>query len=122
MEHLKLCKRNPGKDFDKYVLCFRTLVSKMKKTPDLNEVLTICSMNAGPAAYFLSSAPCLTFDDLFNRVLIYEELERNKVSYKASKAHANVVSDKYKGKDNQGRRTGSPPKEHNGARRDAPRQ
>ena len=121
MEHLKICKRDPGEAFEKYVLRFRMLVSKMKETPDLNEVLTICSMNAGQAAYFLSSAPCSTFDDLFNMVLIYEELERNKASFKASRAHANAVYDNYKGKDNQGHRNGSPPKEHNGARHDAPK-
>ena len=54
MEHLKLCKREPNEAFDKYVLRFRTLVSKMKETPDLNEVRTIYSMNAGKAACFLS--------------------------------------------------------------------
>ena len=114
MEHLKLCKHEPNEAFDKYVLRFRTLFSKMKETPDLNEVLTICSMNAESTAYFLSSTPCSTFDDLFNRVLIYEELERNKATNRASKASFNAVYDYDKKRDGQqGRKNLSPSKERN---------
>ena len=45
MENLKLCHRETGEAFDKYVLQFKALVSKIKETPELKEVVKICSMN-----------------------------------------------------------------------------
>ena len=46
----------------------------MKDTPDLKEIVQICAINAGSAAWFLTSATCDTFEALFDRILIYEEL------------------------------------------------
>ena len=72
MEHLRLCHREDGEAFDKYVLRLRSLISRMRDTPDLKEVVKICAMNAGLAAFFLTSASCTTFDDLFDMVSTFE--------------------------------------------------
>ena len=45
------------------------------------------------ARYFLTGASCKTFDELFEKVLSYEELERNKASYRTSRASTNAVYD-----------------------------
>ena len=119
IEHLKLCHRENNEAFEKYVTRFRTLVSKMRDTPEMKEVIKICSMNAGPAAYFLTGASCSTFDELFDRVISFDELERNKASYKASGASTNTMYDK--GRDYQNRRSRSPSKELNAARNDGGR-
>ena len=85
----------------------------MRDTPELKEVLKICAMNAGPTAYFLTRASCKTFDELFDKVLSYEELERNKASYRTSKASINAVANNNdKRRDNQPwRQGGSPPRD-----------
>ena len=101
IEHLRLCRREGNESFEKYVTRFRALVSKMCDTPEMKEVIKICSMNASPTTYFLTGASCSTFDELFDRVLSFEELERNKIAYKASRASTNIVYDK--GRDYQNR-------------------
>ena len=54
IEHLRLYRRENNETFEKYVACFKALVSNMRDTPELKEVLKICAMNAGPTAYFLT--------------------------------------------------------------------
>ena len=125
IEHLRLCRRENNETFEKYVTRFRTLVSKMRDTPELQEVIKICAMNAGPAAYFLTGASCKTFDELFDKVLSYEELERNKTSFKTTKASINVVSNNSNNFNSQkenppwrqaGSQGGSPPRDRGGNR------
>ena len=65
----------------------------MKETPEINELVKICAMNAGSAAWFLSGAQCNTFEQLFERVLIYEELGRASASLKNAKASSNAVTE-----------------------------
>ena len=55
----------------------------MRDTPELKEVLKFCAMNAGPAAYFLTGASCSTSDELFDKVLLYEDLEKIKPAIKS---------------------------------------
>ena len=102
IEHLKLCRKENGKSFEKYVQRFRALVSKMKDTPELKEIVKICSMNAGPAAWYLTSSACTTFDELFYRFLTYEELGRISTNAKAARASTNFVSQYNKGNGHDG--------------------
>ena len=117
IEHLRLCRRENNETFEKYVTKFRTLVSKMRDTPELQEVIKICAMNADLTTYFLTGAFCKTFDELFDKVLSYEELERKKTSFRTSKANVNVTSNNYDNKrDNPpshqaGSQGGSPPRD-----------
>ena len=41
IEHLRLCHREENESFEKYVTRFRTLVSKMRDTPEMKEVIEI---------------------------------------------------------------------------------
>ena len=93
LEHLKLCRREKDEQFSEYVKRFRNLASRMKETPDNKEIVKICGMNAGPAAWFLSSSPSNTFEELFDKVTTYEELQRVAVGNKVNKASVNVVTD-----------------------------
>ena len=80
-------------------------------------MIKICAMNAGPAAYFLTGASCKMFDELFDKVLSYEELERNKTSFKTSKASINAVSNNFNNQRENppwrqaGSQGGSPPRD-----------
>ena len=65
----------------------------MKETPEIKEIVKVCAMNAGPAAWFLSGAQCNTFKQLFERMLVYEELGRVFASLKNAKASSNAVTD-----------------------------
>ena len=93
IEHLRQCRRESGEQFATYVKRFRNLSSLLKETPDIKELVKICAMNAGPAAWFLSGAQCNTFEQLFERVLILEELERTSASTKEKGASSNAVTD-----------------------------
>ena len=97
MEHLRFCCRETNEEFEKYVHRFRTLVSKMKDTPDLKEIVKICAMNASPVAWYLTSTGCTTFEELFDKILTYEELGRMAADTKAAKASSNDVSNYNRG-------------------------
>lgn len=47
MEDLRKCKRKPEEDFYTYVQRFRRLVAKMKKMPDVKEIVMIHGRNLG---------------------------------------------------------------------------
>lgn len=64
----------------------------MKEIPD-KELVKICPMKSRPTARFLSGTQCNTFDQLFERVLIYEELRRVSTSLKNAKASTNIVTE-----------------------------
>ena len=93
IEHLRQCQRESGERFATYVKRFRSLTSQMKETPDIKELVKICAMNAGSAAWFLSGAQCNTFEQLFERMLIFEELGRVSASLKNAKASTNAVTE-----------------------------
>lgn len=96
IEHLKLCKKGSTESFDAYIQRYRTLASRMRDTPDLKEIVRICAINAGSAAWFLTSAACDTFEALFDRILIYEELVRaGGIGKSQAGASVHVVDDAY---------------------------
>lgn len=73
IEDLKLCTKAPSETFRDYLQQYRTLVSLMKETPKLKEIVKICAMNSSSAAWYLTLAPCSRFEELFEKVLTYEE-------------------------------------------------
>lgn len=75
-----------------YVKRFRSLSSRTKKTPDIKKFVKICAMNVGLVACFLNDAQCYTFEQLYRRVLIYEELNRFSASTKNNGASSNAVT------------------------------
>lgn len=50
-------------------------------------------MNVGREAWFLSSSPSNTFEELFKKVTIYEELQCVAVTSKVNKTSVNIVID-----------------------------
>lgn len=48
----------------------------MRDTPFLKVSVQIWAINIGSTAWFLTSATCNTFKELFDRILVYEELAR----------------------------------------------
>lgn len=51
----------------------------------------ICSMNEGSASWFLSSSPINNFEELHEKVLVYEVLQRNAAAVKSSRVSVNAV-------------------------------
>lgn len=48
-------------------------------------------MNAGPASWFLCGSLCNNFGMLYEKKIVYEELQRNVAPAKSSRALVNVV-------------------------------
>lgn len=63
----------------------------MKDSPDNKEIAKICGMNACQTAWFLSSSPNNSFEEMFEKNTIYEELQRTIAANKVAKASNNVV-------------------------------
>ena len=119
IEHLRRCRREPGEQFVAYVKRFRSLSSQMKEMPEIKELVKICAMNAGSTTWFLSGAQCNTFEQLFERVLIYEELGKVSASLKNAKASSNAVTEL--GEQSRGKQH-ERQKNNNEGQRTAPRQ
>lgn len=59
----------------------------MKETPHIKEVVKIYVINARPASWFLSSAQYDTFEQLFERMLVYDELREFPHHWRMPKPH-----------------------------------
>lgn len=59
-----------------FVKRFKNLSSQMKEMTHIKELVKIWVINVEPAAWFLSGPQYDTFEQLFNRVLLYEKLDR----------------------------------------------
>lgn len=64
IEHLRQCLREPGEEISIFVKRFRSLFSQIKKTLDVKELVKICAIKNGLAAWFLSGAQCDTFEQV----------------------------------------------------------
>lgn len=94
IEHLRLCTKVTKESFREYIQHFRNLVSQMKDTLDLKEIVRICAVKSGTASQYLTASPCAIFEDLFECALTYEELTRSSSARKALQfASVNVVPD-----------------------------
>lgn len=93
MKHLKKCRKDECESFVAYVKRFQTISSQMKETTDIKEVVKICAMKVGHAASFLNGAQCNTFEQLFERILVYEELGSVSTLVKNVKASSILVTD-----------------------------
>lgn len=58
----------------------------------MKEKTKICTMNAGPTSWFLSSSRCNNFEMLHEKV-VFEELQRNDVAAKSSRASVNAITE-----------------------------
>lgn len=55
---------------------------------------TLCAINAGSVVWFLTSTTCDTFEELFDKILVYEELVRvRRIEKCQSRAYIHVVDD-----------------------------
>lgn len=62
----------------------------MKDTPDNKDIVKICGMNVAPVAWFLKSTHSNNFQELFEKVTVYKELQCVAAANKLNKTSINA--------------------------------